>query len=113
DHAARSVFIPAVSLIHGANAFVRLRLRLHRVVFKTCRFPVSCVERVSEHMKIFEGAAARVKIPPLVDRPPVLFWQHLFNTFNRRHGRPGTGLSVKSIPAPATTLVATLRMVCR
>src|SRR6185295_3320192 len=108
DHAGRGVLVAAVSLIHGADAFVSLHLRFKGIVLGAGGWAEASIQRVGEYVEIFEYSAAGVVVPDIVDRPEMVFPDHGANAFNRRYGRAHAGFGVEAIPAAAAALVALL-----
>ncbi len=91
NHAARGVLVPAVCLEHRADAFITLQLRFEGVILERSGSPIAGVQGLGENVDVLEILSAGVKVPPLVDRPPVLFRQHGFDAFDGGHCRAGTG----------------------
>ena len=63
-------------------------------------------------MQVFEGAAARVIVPVVIDGPQMILGQHALQTLDGWNRRPGAGLRIKPVCTAASTLVTMLRF-CR
>src|SRR5579859_5335258 len=108
NDAGRLIFVAAIGLVHGADAFVGLHLRLDREIFHAAGLAVAIGERVAEDANRFEFAAAGMIVPDIINRPHVIFADHGANALDRRNGWSHAGFSVEAIGAAATSGIALL-----
>ncbi len=106
NDAAGLVLVAAVGLVHGADAFVGLHLRLRGEVFHVVRLAIAVGERLGEHADGFEFATAVVIVPGVVDGPHMIFAHHGADTLDRRNGRSHAGFAVEAVGSAAAPGVA-------
>ena len=109
NHSRGCVLVPAVRFEHGANSLVSHELGFEGVVFDSGRVAIARIQSIREYVDIFKFAATRVVVPPIVDRPQMIFRQHFAHALDRRHRRPRTGLGIESISSAASAGIATMR----
>ena len=93
-----------------AHAFVRHELRLVGEVFRAPGLTVARVQGVGKHLYRFEGPAACVKIPVLIQRPihrpKMVFGNHAPHALDRRNCRSHAGFGVEAVGASTSAGVA-------
>ena len=77
NHSCRRVLVPPISLKHCALAVIRHCLCLPQIVRQIGSLAVSRVHGIVEDVQVFEFLAASVIVPHVIDRPKVVFAQHL------------------------------------
>src|SRR5262249_44589286 len=106
DYARRGVLVMAIRLVHGADALVIHHLRFEDVIVERVGFAVAGGERVGVDVNVLELATAGVEVPPVVDRPQMIFGKHRAQRVDLWNSRAGTGFGVESVASAATSRIA-------
>ncbi len=69
NHSRGRVLVPAIGFVHRADSLVRHQLGLQGIVLNVVGLSIARSQCFAEHVDIFEGAAAGMVIPVVIDWP--------------------------------------------